>query len=73
MFNRSAKGFKSEWATVKDETLFVGSMGKEWTTAAGDFENYNPMYVKAVSTPGQVRYFYIRSFFAFLKNYYLNN
>ncbi|KAH8382755.1 hypothetical protein KR009_005127 [Drosophila setifemur] len=51
----SAKGFKSEWATVKQETLYVGSMGKEWTTSAGDFENHNPMYVKAISTNGEVQ------------------
>ncbi|XP_017037931.1 apyrase [Drosophila kikkawai] len=51
----SAKGFKSEWATVKQQTLYVGSMGKEWTTSAGDFENYNPMYVKAITPSGEVR------------------
>lgn len=36
--------------------LYVGSMGKEWTTAAGDFESFNPMYVKAVSPTGQVEH-----------------
>lgn len=51
----SAKGFKSEWATVKDEVLFVGSMGKEWTSANGDFESYDPMYVKAININGEVR------------------
>ncbi|KMZ04251.1 apyrase [Drosophila simulans] len=51
----SAKGFKAEWATVKDQTLYVGSMGKEWTTSAGDFENNNPMYVKAITPSGEVR------------------
>ncbi|XP_034485761.1 apyrase [Drosophila innubila] len=51
----NSKGFKSEWATVKDHTLFVGSMGKEWTTSMGDFQNHNPMYVKAISTTGEVR------------------
>ncbi|EDV42762.1 uncharacterized protein Dana_GF16866 [Drosophila ananassae] len=51
----SAKGFKSEWATVKQQTLYVGSMGKEWTTSAGDFENHNPMYVKAITPGGEVR------------------
>ncbi|XP_054742292.1 apyrase [Anastrepha obliqua] len=51
----NAKGFKAEWATVKDEKLYVGSMGKEWTTSAGDFENENPMYVKVISPNGEVR------------------
>ena len=28
---KSDKGFKCEWATVKDGLLWVGSTGKEWT------------------------------------------
>ncbi|XP_044731518.1 soluble calcium-activated nucleotidase 1 [Chrysoperla carnea] len=52
----TSKGFKSEWATVKDEILYVGSMGKEWTTAGGDFENHNPQYVKLVSPSGEVNH-----------------
>ncbi|XP_075160494.1 apyrase [Haematobia irritans] len=51
----NAKGFKSEWATVKDRLLYVGSMGKEWTTGIGDFENENPMFVKIVSPSGAVK------------------
>lgn len=53
----SQKGFKSEWATVKDEILFVGSMGKEWTTSSGEFESFDPMYVKAITVTGEVRNF----------------
>lgn len=52
----SQKGFKSEWATVKDEQLWIGSMGKEWTTATGQFESFDPMWVKVLTTGGQVRY-----------------
>lgn len=52
---KTTKGFKSEWATVKDEVLYVGSMGKEWTTSSGDFESFDPMYVKAVSMSGEVQ------------------
>ncbi|ALC45803.1 CG5276 [Drosophila busckii] len=51
----NAKGFKSEWAAVKQQTLYVGSMGKEWTTGSGEFENNNPMYVKAIKPTGEVR------------------
>lgn len=51
---RTPKGFKSEWATVKDQVLYVGSMGKEWTTSTGDFESNDPMYVKAVTVHGEV-------------------
>lgn len=50
----SSKGFKSEWATVKNEILYVGSMGKEWTTASGDFQSNDPQYVKTVTPKGQV-------------------
>lgn len=50
------KGFKSEWATVKDGILYIGSMGKEWTTAGGEFENYDPMWVKAVNMKGEVQH-----------------
>lgn len=53
---RSNKGFKSEWATVKDKHLYVGSMGKEWTTNDGDFQNYDPMYVKVINVHGEVKY-----------------
>lgn len=53
MYNyRNAKGFKSEWATVKDELLYVGSMGKEWTTPAGAFMNNNPQYIKIITPKG---------------------
>ncbi|XP_055905031.1 apyrase [Eupeodes corollae] len=52
---QSSKGFKSEWATVKNQMLYVGSMGKEWTTSQGDFENENPMFVKIISPGGEVR------------------
>lgn len=27
------KGFKCEWMTIKDRKLYVGGLGKEWTTA----------------------------------------
>ena len=48
------KGFKSEWATVKDDQLYVGSMGKEWTTASGEYVNDNPMWVKIISPRGEI-------------------
>lgn len=52
---KTTKGFKSEWATVKDKVLYVGSMGKEWTTPGGDLESFDPMYVKTISHLGQVK------------------
>ncbi|KAM0728785.1 Soluble calcium-activated nucleotidase 1 [Formica fusca] len=50
---KNIKGFKSEWATIKDEQLYVGSMGKEWTTPFGEFEHNNPLWIKVVSPRGE--------------------
>lgn len=36
--------------------MYVGSMGKEWTTSAGEYENNNPMYVKAITPSGEVHH-----------------
>ncbi|KAG6798050.1 soluble calcium-activated nucleotidase 1 [Apis mellifera caucasica] len=51
---KSSKGFKCEWATVKDEHLYVGSMGKEWTTASGEFQHNNPLWIKIISPRGEI-------------------
>lgn len=51
---KKTKGFKTEWATVKDEMLYIGSMGKEWTTATGEFNHHDPMFIKTVSNVGLV-------------------
>lgn len=64
---RSTKGFKSEWATVKDDHLYVGSMGKEWTTSHGDFESFDPMWVKVVSTTGHVSHYRLHLMSSILK------
>ena len=47
-----SKGFKGEWATVKDGQLFVGGLGKEWTTKTGEILNFNPQYVKIIGPSG---------------------
>lgn len=52
---KKTKGFKSEWATVKDNLLYVGSMGKEWTTSDGIFNHHDPMWVKVISPRGEVQ------------------
>jgi soluble calcium-activated nucleotidase 1 len=49
------KGFKSEWATVKDNRLYVGSIGKEWTTGSGEIISKNPMYIKTIDLNGGIR------------------
>ncbi|KAM4585490.1 soluble calcium-activated nucleotidase 1b isoform 2-T3 [Odontesthes bonariensis] len=49
-----SKGFKAEWLAVKDEHLFVGGLGKEWTTTSGEVVNNNPEWVKVVGYNGEV-------------------
>ena len=49
---RETKGFKGEWATVKDGQLYIGGLGKEWTTKTGEVLNFNPQYVKIIGPSG---------------------
>ncbi|XP_056323823.1 soluble calcium-activated nucleotidase 1b isoform X2 [Danio aesculapii] len=51
-----SKGFKAEWMAVKDEHLYVGGLGKEWTTITGEFVNNNPEWVKVVGFHGDVEH-----------------
>jgi len=46
------KGFKCEWMTVKDDTLYIGSMGKEWTSLSGEHINNDPLFVQTVKVDG---------------------
>ncbi|KAF7633635.1 hypothetical protein Mgra_00006943 [Meloidogyne graminicola] len=50
----TTKGFKAEWMTVKNEHLYVGGLGKEWTTTQGLFQNYHPMWIKVINLNGEV-------------------
>ncbi|EGD77526.1 hypothetical protein PTSG_08624 [Salpingoeca rosetta] len=50
------KGFKIEWMTVKDNHLWIGGIGKDWTTAEGEFVNADPKWIKIVSPSGSVRH-----------------
>lgn len=50
------KGFKGEWMAVKDEHLYVGGLGKEWTTTTGEFVNNDPEWVKVIGFRGDVRH-----------------
>lgn len=49
------KGSKFEWAAVRENELYVGSMGKEFTNHDGSIANLNNMWVVRVSTSGEVR------------------
>ena len=50
-----AKPFKCEWLAVKNELMYIGGLGKEWTSSAGELINFNPQWVKTVSKEGEVR------------------
>jgi soluble calcium-activated nucleotidase 1 len=52
----TSKGFKCEWMTVKDQKLYVGGLGKEWTTAKGAYVNDYPQWIKIVGHIGDVRH-----------------
>lgn len=39
---------------MKDEHLYVGGLGKEWTTSTGEVMNENPEWVKVVGCRGSV-------------------
>lgn len=59
----TSKGFKCEWMLVKrsqngeDYHLYVGGLGKEWTTASGDVVlNHDPQWVKKISKEGEVEH-----------------
>ncbi|GAB6020403.1 hypothetical protein CHUAL_003104 [Chamberlinius hualienensis] len=64
---KETKGFKSEWATVKDGFLYVGGLGKEWTTAKGELVHYNPMWVKRISPSGEVEHLDWRTNYEMIK------
>ena len=39
---------------MKDHFLYVGGLGKAWTTPTGELVNYHPQYVKKISPTGEV-------------------
>jgi len=49
------KGMKWEWSTVKDNELYLGSMGKEYTLKDGSVKNRNNLWIIIVNALGQVR------------------
>eukprot|EP00005_Dracoamoeba_jomungandri_P005896 CAMPEP_0174262198 /NCGR_PEP_ID=MMETSP0439-20130205/12835_1 /TAXON_ID=0 /ORGANISM="Stereomyxa ramosa, Strain Chinc5" /LENGTH=389 /DNA_ID=CAMNT_0015346865 /DNA_START=89 /DNA_END=1258 /DNA_ORIENTATION=+ len=53
---QTTKGQKTEWATVKDNEMYVGSTGKEWTTPTGEFVHNNPLWINIINENGEVRH-----------------
>jgi len=43
------RGFKCEWMSVKDDKLYIGSIGKEWTDGSGNIIDAKVnMYIKTI-------------------------
>ncbi|XP_059617988.1 apyrase-like [Phlebotomus argentipes] len=53
-FGNETNGFKCEWATVKDDHIYVGSNARENFLNTGEIENRNNFYVKKVNKDGKV-------------------
>eukprot|EP00560_Eucampia_antarctica_P003413 CAMPEP_0197831716 /NCGR_PEP_ID=MMETSP1437-20131217/11687_1 /TAXON_ID=49252 ORGANISM="Eucampia antarctica, Strain CCMP1452" /NCGR_SAMPLE_ID=MMETSP1437 /ASSEMBLY_ACC=CAM_ASM_001096 /LENGTH=414 /DNA_ID=CAMNT_0043434751 /DNA_START=318 /DNA_END=1562 /DNA_ORIENTATION=+ len=49
------KGMKWEWAAVKDNELYMGSMGKEYTNVDGSVANTNNLWIAILSPTGELR------------------
>ena len=47
----SAKGLKCEWMTVKEDALWMGSVGKEWVVN-GEVKSTNNLWVKRLTPDG---------------------
>lgn len=50
------KPFKCEWLAVKDQHLYAGGFGKDWTTPDGTFINHDPQWVKRISVNGEINH-----------------
>jgi hypothetical protein len=50
------KGMKVEWATVKDNLLYVGSFGKEYTNNDGSIAHSNNLWTKVLTKDGIIQH-----------------
>lgn len=50
----TGKGMKWEWATVKGDELYMGSMGKEFTNSKGEVVNENNLWIGRLNTRGEL-------------------
>ena len=49
------KGMKWEWATVKGDDLYMGSMGKEYTNPDGTVANTNNLWIGVLTAKGELK------------------
>lgn len=52
----SSDGFKCEWMSVKDDQLYVGGLGKEWThQLTGELISHDPQWIKIIRHDGSIQ------------------
>jgi soluble calcium-activated nucleotidase 1 len=51
----TSKGMKWEWATVKDDELYIGGIGKEMQLSNGDVDTEDAMWIAIIGKNGQLR------------------
>ncbi|CAJ1440790.1 unnamed protein product [Effrenium voratum] len=49
------KPFKAEWATIKGDFIWVGSIGFEWYGTSGEILHRNAEWVKVIDSNGWIR------------------
>lgn len=64
----SSKGMKIEWATVKDDTLWVGSFGKEFVDTSGNITSEANFEVALVNVYGTVKHIDWKPIYTQLRN-----
>ena len=63
------KGLKAEWMTTKDNKLYIGGLGKEWTSITGEYINDNPMYIKVISPEGSIQHVFWKKVYLKLREH----
>uniref|UniRef100_H2ZQ57 Soluble calcium-activated nucleotidase 1 n=1 Tax=Ciona savignyi TaxID=51511 RepID=H2ZQ57_CIOSA len=51
-----SKGLKGEWMAVKDQQLYVGGNGKDWSTTDGIMLHRDPQWIKIIEKDGAVKH-----------------
>eukprot|EP01127_Copromyxa_protea_P012031 TRINITY_DN3098_c0_g1_i1.p1 TRINITY_DN3098_c0_g1~~TRINITY_DN3098_c0_g1_i1.p1 ORF type:complete len:339 (-),score=52.59 TRINITY_DN3098_c0_g1_i1:17-1009(-) len=51
---KQSKPMKIEWATVKDNKMYIGSTGKEWVEN-GEIKHHNMEWIKIIDSQGNVQ------------------
>ena len=52
---KTSKPFKTEWATVKDDMIWLGSNGKEWVDEQGRVVHRMLEWIKTIDRTGRIR------------------